>query len=124
MLALEIVGSYALARLAMRGKPIEQAVAGLRARYGPAVETTPATLAHAVRLGWAVTRTLALLPGDTRCLTQSLVLTRLLAKRRISARLVIGARSSPSFSAHAWVEHGGTPVLKPGDESYGRLVEL
>jgi len=71
-----------------------------------------------------VARTLALLPGDTRCLARSLVLTRLLARRGIPAKLVIGARTTPEFLAHAWVECAGHPVLAPGDESFGRLVEL
>jgi transglutaminase-like putative cysteine protease len=88
------------------------------------IASTPETHEQAVRLGWAVTRTLALVPGDTRCLTQSLVLTQLLARRGIAARVVIGARARPQFSAHAWVEHEAEPVLKPGDESYGRLVVL
>jgi hypothetical protein len=76
------------------------------------------------RLGRAVSRTLALVPGDTRCLAQSLVLTRMLAERGIPARLVIGARAGPDFLAHAWVECGGHAVLTPGDGSFARLVEL
>jgi hypothetical protein len=64
------------------------------------------------------------MPGDTRCLARSLVLTRLLAQRRIPAKLVIGVRAAPDFLAHAWVEYDGTPVLSPGDGSFSRLVEL
>jgi hypothetical protein len=64
------------------------------------------------------------MPGDTRCLARSLVLTRLLAGRGIQAKLVIGTRPAPDFLAHAWVEHAGDPVLAPGDGSFGRLVEL
>ncbi len=64
------------------------------------------------------------MPGDTRCLVRSLVLTRLLARRGIPAKLVIGARAAPDFLAHAWVEYDGDPVLSPGDGSFGRLVEL
>jgi transglutaminase superfamily protein len=82
------------------------------------------SLDRARSLGWAVARLLAYVPGDTRCLIRSLVLTRLLARRGIEAKLVIGARATPEFSAHAWVEHDGVPVLDPGDESFGRLVEL
>jgi hypothetical protein len=63
-------------------------------------------------------------PGDTRCLVRSLVLTRLLARRGIQAKLVIGASAGGEFLAHAWVEHDGYPVLNPGDGSFGRLVEL
>ncbi len=69
-------------------------------------------------------RTLALLPGDTRCLARSFVLTRLLARRGIPATLVIGTRTTPSFAAHAWVEHAGRPVLPAGDGSFARIVEL
>ena len=81
-------------------------------------------LFEAWRLGRAVQLTLRLAPGDTRCLTRSLVLTQLLARRGIPAKLVIGARAKPSFTAHAWVEHAGHPVLPASDDSFGRLVEL
>jgi Transglutaminase-like superfamily len=67
---------------------------------------------------------LELVPGDTRCLARSLVLTRLLARRGIPAKLVIGIRADPEFLAHAWVECEGKPVLSPGDGSFARLVEL
>ncbi|HEV3321193.1 MAG TPA: lasso peptide biosynthesis B2 protein [Solirubrobacteraceae bacterium] len=92
----------------------------------PAPGLTPAdgALVEAHRLGRAVGRTLRLLPGDTRCLARSLVLTRLLARRGIPAKLVIGARADPDFLAHAWVECAGHAVLPAGDGSYGRLVEL
>jgi len=75
-------------------------------------------------LSRAVTRTLALLPGDTRCLMQALVLTGLLARRGIPAKLVIGARTTPRFFAHAWVEHAGQPVLAAGGGLFTTLVEL
>ncbi|HLM86619.1 MAG TPA: lasso peptide biosynthesis B2 protein [Solirubrobacteraceae bacterium] len=126
-LAVEILSAYARARRALRRAPIGDAVADLRSRSQSAPRfagSTPATLDEARRLGRAVTRLLALLPGDTRCLARSLVLTRLLARRGIPAKLVIGARAGPEFLAHAWVEHAGDPVLVPGDESFGRLVEL
>ncbi len=124
-LACEIVGAYARAHLLLRRLPIEAALAELRPRQ-PAAHT-PASEQdrdEARRLGRGVTRTLALLPGDTRCLVRSLVLTRLLSRRGLPATLVIGARPGPSFLAHAWVEHGGIPVLDPGDGSFARLAEL
>lgn len=65
-----------------------------------------------------------MVPGDTRCLMQALVLTRLLSRRGIPAKLVIGARTAPSFFAHAWVEHAGQPVLSAGDGLFDKLVEL
>jgi Transglutaminase-like superfamily len=120
----EIVVAYVRAWRQLRRAPIEQAVAGLRAGRAGAGRGGPEALQEAARLGSAVVRTLAFLPGDTRCLRRSLVLTQLLARRGISARLVIGARTAPDFLAHAWVEHEGIPVLDPEGDSFGRLVEL
>jgi len=127
-LAAEILAAYVLARRALRRAPIATVVATLRTQGQPASQPVTAvpdrTLEEARRLGSAVARTLALVPGDTRCLARSLVLTRLLARRGIPAKLVIGARAAPDFLAHAWVEYAGDPVLSPGDGSFGRLVEL
>lgn len=124
-LAAEIVAAYLLARRELRRAPIESVVAALRSESSPAPLTPgPHALEEARRLGWIVARILKLMPGDTRCLARSLVLTRLLARRGIPAKLVIGARGGPGFLAHAWVECNGQPVLSPGDGSFGRLVEL
>jgi len=120
----EIVVAYVRARRELRQAPIETAVAKLRGG-GPTMERGgPEALEEAGRLGRIVVRTLAFLPGDTRCLRRSLVLTQLLARRGISGRLVIGARTAPDFLAHAWVEHEGIPVLDPEGDAFGRLVEL
>lgn len=126
VLAWEILASYRDVRRLLRGTPIEVVVERLRGRQErePARATDRETLLEAQRLGRAVQLTLRLLPGDTRCLTRSLVLTRLLARRGIAAKLVIGACAKPSFSAHAWVEQAGHPVLPAGEHSLGRLVEL
>jgi hypothetical protein len=124
-LAAEVVAAYLQARRELRRAPIESAVAALRSDGSPQPLTQgPHALTEAHRLGWIVARTLKLMPGDTRCLARSLVLTRLLARRGIPAKLVIGARAAPDFLAHAWVECDGQPVLSPGDGSFGRLVEL
>ncbi len=123
-LAAEIVFAYLRARRQLRREPIERVVASLRAG-GPAPARPAAeALPEAVRLGRAVVRTMALLPGDTRCLRRSLVLTRLLARRGIPGRLVIGTRTRPEFMAHAWVELDGVPVLATDDVAFGRLAEL
>jgi hypothetical protein len=130
-LAVEILSAYGQARRALRRAPIDDVVASLRSHAATPAASSHAdthasveTLYEARRLGQAVTRLLVLLPGDTRCLIRSLVLTQLLARRGISATLVIGTRPAPDFLAHAWVEHDGDPVLDPGDGSFGRLVEL
>lgn len=78
----------------------------------------------ALRLGNAVDRTLSVLPTDSRCLVQSLVLTRLLSARGVPSTLVIGAHSTAQFEAHAWVEYQGRPVLPPGEFLNSRLLEL
>ena len=124
LLVAEVVAAYAQARHKLRRYPIEPVVAALRSDAPPPIERGPQAFADARRLGWIVGRTLKLVPGDTRCLARSLVLTRLLARRGISAKLVIGARADPEFLAHAWVECEGKPVLSPGDGSFARLVEL
>ena len=123
-LAAEILAAYLRAWRELRRAPITATVERLRAAQSPLRAEGPAALEEARRLGHAVVRALALVPGDTRCLRRSLVLLQLLARRGISAQLVIGTRSDPDFLAHAWIEHDGKPVLSPGDGSFGRLVEL
>jgi hypothetical protein len=123
-LAAEILAAYLRAQRELRRAPIATVVEKLRSGACSAPSGDPETLTEARRLGRAVVRTLTLLPGDTRCLRRSLVLVRLLARRGISAQLVIAARTEPEFLAHAWVEYRGEPVLSPADGSFGRLVEL
>lgn len=104
---------------------IRDVVAATRA--GPAASPAapgPDAALVAARLGYAVSKTLRVLPTDSRCLVQALVLTRLLSIRGISSRLVIGARSQPDFAAHAWVEHAGQPVLPAAEYGDSRLIEL
>jgi hypothetical protein len=125
-LILEILSAYRTARRALRRMPIEAAVQALRdgEHVDPRRGSERELRAEAWRLARAVQLTLRLAPGDTRCLTRSLVLTQLLVRRGIEARVVIGVNVEPGFSAHAWVEHAGKPVLPAEDHSFGRLVEL
>jgi hypothetical protein len=123
-LVAEIIAAYVRARRELRRAPIATVVERLRAERSPQRAGNPYALEEARRLGRAVVRALTVVPGDTRCLRRSLVLMQLLAKRGISAQLVIGTRTGPDFLAHAWIEHDGEPVLSPGDGSFGRLVTL
>lgn len=123
-LAAEILAAYLGTRREMARMPIAALIDGLRAEVERPAPAAAERLSEARRLGRAVARTLALAPGDTRCLVRSLVLVRLLSRRGLAAQLVIGARPRPEFLAHAWVEYRGEPVLSPGDGSFGRLVEL
>jgi hypothetical protein len=77
-----------------------------------------------LRMGRAVDRTLTALPSDSRCLIQAVVLARVLARRGVGSRVVLGVRAAPDFTAHAWVEHRGVPLLPAGDYARGRLIEL
>ena len=123
-LGVEVLAAYARARWQLQRSDLVTTVEALRRHAGgqAAERTGLETRWQSVRLAKATRRTLSLLPGDTRCLMQSLVLTRLLAQRRIESRLIVAADPSPRFRAHAWVEHEGRPLLPAGE--YGRLVEL
>jgi hypothetical protein len=123
-LASEIVGTYVQARRWLRRNDLHETVRVLREVGPPAREPDGDQLLLGIRLGQIVGKTLGVLPADSRCLVRSLVLTSLLVRRGIQSSLIIGVRSEPKFEAHAWVECAGMPLLPPGDEPYGRLVEL
>ena len=122
-LAAEVVVAYVRARRSLRRRGLPATLASLRAV--PVQEAGDGdAVARGRRLGRVVARTLGRLPADGRCLSQSLVLTRLLAARGIDSRLVIAVRPAETFAAHAWVEHDGQPLLPPGTESFQELVTL
>ncbi len=120
-LAGEIAVSYVRARWLLRREGLPRALERLRA-VAPAATTVAGATDE--RLARAVERTLRRLPADSRCLMQSLVLTRLLARRGRQSRLVIGVSPTGDFSAHAWVERGGVPLLPAHERQFGRLAEL
>lgn len=128
MLVGEILGAYAITRWHMPRGEIRQVMATTRSELARRPSTPPPpgqdSWEVAAHLGRAVYRTLRVLPTDSRCLVQSLVLSRMLAARGISSALIIGAHSQPDFEAHAWVEHEGRPVLPPRGFQDSRLVEL
>jgi hypothetical protein len=121
-LAAEIALTYARVRLLLlRGRDMREAVTSIRERARP---FTGDTLSFARHLGAIVDGYLRRLPGDTRCLTRSLVLLTMLSRRGLGGNLVIGVRTAPSFGAHAWVELDGRPLLQPIEPTGQRLVEL
>jgi len=123
----EIAASYARVRWWLRRRTVEQVAHALRRgrRLAGADGTLPRELLQlSWRLGRLVERGLERLPGDTRCLTRSLVLVRMLAERGIHSTLVIGVKSEPEFAAHAWVEVQGRAMLEPSDYAQGRLAEF
>jgi hypothetical protein len=127
-LVAEIIATYPRVRWLLWRSDLPATVATLRRfpdRREPAAGASPSSsYRNGRRLGRAASRTLALLPADSRCLARSLVLLALLARRRIEAQLVIAARHGPDFGAHAWVELGGVPLIDPGPPEYERLVEI
>jgi len=124
-LSAEILVAYARARRSIRRDGLSRTLSELRGSDGRTV--SPLTLAErryvAYRLARVVERVLRFLP-DARCLTRSVVLVGLLARRGLSSSLVIGVAPGPGFAAHAWVEHDGIPILPALEATYSRLVEL
>lgn len=120
-LVLEILREYGRVRWLLARRDLPSVVAELRLP-GPG-ETDPRLQAVGRRLGHAVLRTLAPLPFDSRCLARSLVLTGVLSRRGVATTLVIGVAVEPRFTAHAWVESGGVPLLEPLAAG-SRLVEI
>jgi Transglutaminase-like superfamily len=118
-LATEVLATYVDVRLRLRRRGLRPTLDAIRGgRHGRADADAGARAAR------AVTAVLRLLPADSRCLVTSLVLIAILERRGAAAALVIGAVPKPTFAAHAWVELGGVPLLRPGVAGDGRLVEL
>jgi Transglutaminase-like superfamily len=122
-LAAEVVCTYVRVRWWLWRRDLPSTLAAARGDRPPLPEGSD-PYREGVRLGFAVSRTLRFLPTDSRCLSRSLVLTAMLARRRIESALVIGVRPGPDFGAHAWVEHRGRPLLAAGPTQYRRLMEL
>lgn len=122
-LAAEILLAYARTRWWLRRRDLPGALLELRSP-GTRLPAAADPTRTGRRLGRAVVRTLALLPTDSRCLTRSLVLTNLLARRGIESSLVLGVRPGESFAAHAWVEHDSAALLDPGEFESRRLATL
>lgn len=126
-LGLEILLTYARARRDLRTLPLVELLDGVRRGVvdsGARAWLVPDEHVTAMRLGRAVARLLPRAPGDTRCLTQALVLTAMLARRGIGSTLVIAVAPGVEFQAHAWVEHGGAPLLPAEGPDFGRLLAL
>lgn len=123
-LALEIFGTYARLRVVLARRPLPAVLSDLRRNAKHQPKVTLEDQVTGIRLGRAVSKALSPLPFDSRCLVRSLVLTRMLARRGIDARLVIGVAPGPEFSAHAWVEADGVPLLPPDHTRYTRITEL
>jgi transglutaminase superfamily protein len=121
LLGLEIAVTYLQVRAALRRRDFRAVVADLRVADTPAQRHPELA---AARLADVVRRTLASAPPRSRCLVQSLVLTRLLARRGIESSLVIAVSPGRRFAAHAWVESAGIELLPRADAPFRTLVRL
>jgi hypothetical protein len=125
-LAVEVIRIYARVRWLLARRGAARSVAAIRGELSEhaATDSDQLRVVRGRRLGGAVVRVLRVLPTDSRCLMRSLVLTGLLARRGVYAKVVIGVRPEPSFGAHAWVEVDGQPLLASDEATFQRLVEL
>jgi Transglutaminase-like superfamily len=122
-LVAEVLVTYVIVRWQVRRHDdLPQAVAALREerrrKYVAVIAREPRALAAAAE------RVVARIPGDSRCLMRSLVVLAMLARRGVDARLVLAARPTPEFAAHAWVERDGDPLLPTRGYGDARLAEL
>jgi hypothetical protein len=121
-LVAEVLITYVVVRRQVRRHDLPRAVAALREERRPSyvalVAREPRTLAVAAE------RVVARIPGDSRCLMRSLVVLAMLARRGVDARLILAARPTPDFAAHAWVERDGHPLLPTRGFGDARLTEL
>jgi hypothetical protein len=121
-LVAEALVTYGVVRWQVRRRDLPAVVAALR--DGPRRRRSGPFDHDPRRLAAAAERVVARIPGDSRCLMRSLVVLAMLARRGIDARLVLAARPTPEFAAHAWVERDGDPLLPPRGFGDARLTEL
>lgn len=75
------------------------------------------------RLARAVHRTLGIGPVRPRCLTNALVLYRLLAEEGVPSELIVGLPpGSGTVRAHAWVEVDGRDVGPPPGRMHHEIL--
>lgn len=127
LLVAEILLAYVRVRRQVNKADLREVLESLRQTRTRFVVSDPdEAKVTGYRLGWAVQKTLRWVPGDTRCLTQSLALTVLLARRGIPSNVIIGVSTGETFGAHAWVEHDGQALLPalPMGRAFQRLAQV
>lgn len=132
VLATEVLLVYGRVRVLLLRHGLPAVLARLRAAVeGEDATAQGATLARAIVLARATQRTLALVPWNSRCLMQSLVLTGLLARRGVRTEFLIAVKPGQSldadadgFAAHAWIEYMGRPLLPSFPDAFQTLVRL
>ena len=74
--------------------------------------STPADQAAIARIGWIVPRVSARVPWRSDCLVQAIAAQRLLSRRNLAGRIVLGIENEAEsgFGAHAWLAFGDSIV--------------
>jgi transglutaminase superfamily protein len=124
--ATEVAAEYGRVRWLLRRRGLAATLEVLRRpRWVRAGAPGRDQRGHALFLARFATRGLAALPAvEATCLTRSLVVTGMLARRGIPTSLTISVSSPENFAAHAWVEWEGEPLLDTGDHCNARLATL
>ncbi len=94
-----------LARVAAGGIPALNAVADRQGGAGDRVRVT--------QVGWIVPRISSRVPWRADCLVQAIAAQRMLLRRQIASRIVVGVENGPEtgFCAHAWLACGDDVVM-------------
>jgi len=128
VLAGEVIGIYARVRWLLRTHDVPATMQRLRAAPSRAARRRarpgPETAEQGRHLAWAAVRVLALLPVDSRCLLQSLVLGRLMTVRGLDYDVVFSVGRDATFEAHCWVETCGVALLEPGGDVHVEIMRL
>ncbi len=124
-LGFEIVLAYCRVRRSVGRHELPQMLREARQGLSPETDAPALSAIDAARLGRAVMRTLRLVYPEPPCLTRSLVLISVLARRGTWGDLVIAVQptGTATIDAHAWVEHHGRALLPPAPQ-YQRLLCL
>jgi hypothetical protein len=123
VILMETLLTYGVVRWHLRREALPTVVTLMRRSRLRALRPRP--VGHdAPRLAGVAVHVLERLPSDARCLTRSLVVLAMLERRGMDARLVLAARPTPTFTAHAWVERDGRPLLPTRGFADSRLTEL
>ncbi|MDQ3068777.1 MAG: lasso peptide biosynthesis B2 protein [Acidobacteriota bacterium] len=80
--------------------------------------------ARAQEIATGVHRAARLFRPSPSCLARAIVISRLLSREGLEARLTIGVAPDP-FAAHAWLEHGSLMLAGAGpDRAYAPLCRI
>jgi len=79
---------------------------------------------HVRRIAWIVPRLSKRVPWRADCLVQAIAARRMLLRRGVASRIVLGVETGPEtgFGAHAWLAYGETVVTGGEVDRYAVLI--